>query len=294
MTTLRISARTSRRILIGSAAGSVLAATVRRPTRAQCQAVELRPGYPGYAGYVTGLAGFGDAACLDTLLIENPGFDHAVEDAENLAAASRLGVDGTPDEWPWENWMAIEAERGTWPTCYSCAIFGATPRSGFPADWVIPDDPRLLIGGYATTTAVDRLSAEFGRLDSLFPYDRHLRAVAGLLQPGYLDPWAMLETYRGIAAAVTSTQYIDVHYLWGSLIEQGGYAPVPTSATMEDQEFMIWTALEAVANFMPDDSAATAGRMMEAATQSWRIGVLEGSDTPLRVFLQSSDVADLF
>lgn len=85
---------------------------------APCTLVELAPGYPGYRGFVTGLFGPGEATCLEELQRRNPWFDRGQQDAENLAAAARLGLAGDPSHWVWENWLAIEAKRGLPLTCY--------------------------------------------------------------------------------------------------------------------------------------------------------------------------------
>lgn len=145
--------------------------------------MELSPGYPGYQGYVTGVDGPGDHACLEVLQLTAPSFDRDREDGENTTAAQRLGLSGAPDNWTWENRMAVEAERGLEPTCYSGAILNAPTHEGSvgPSS-VAPDDPRLLLGGFGTTLALSRIEQEFGLASgdgsSLQP-SNHLLKMAG-------------------------------------------------------------------------------------------------------------------
>lgn len=81
-----------------------------------CELVELYPGYPGYIGYVMSVDGVGDHACLEDLEDEDRSFDRKAEDDANLKAARSLSINGGSELWTWENWMAIEAERGMVPT----------------------------------------------------------------------------------------------------------------------------------------------------------------------------------
>ena len=134
----------SRRAVIAGAGALTLRAAVGDLTSAQCSEVEVFPGYPGFRGYVTGVDGFGDVACLAELEASDSGFDRDDVNRLNQAAASRLGIAGQPTDWTWENWMAIEAERGLAQTCYSCAIEDGAVR-GEPSQSIIPpNDPRLL------------------------------------------------------------------------------------------------------------------------------------------------------
>src|SRR5690242_4498357 len=63
---------------------SAITPTPPPPTATGCTLVELQPGYPGYRGFVTGLAGRGEAACLEDLTRLDPRFDRAREDTENV------------------------------------------------------------------------------------------------------------------------------------------------------------------------------------------------------------------
>ncbi len=108
-------------VLVVAAALALIAtpsAAAQQP--ADCELVTIYPGYPEYRGNVPGVVGWGDAACVQVLTSLDPSFSREAEDRENRAAARRLGVPGDIEDWTWETWMAIEAERGLVPQCYSC------------------------------------------------------------------------------------------------------------------------------------------------------------------------------
>src|SRR6478735_244309 len=69
----------------------------RANVQAQCNLVELYPGYPDYEGYVTGVAGPGQGECLSDLERNNPNFDKSEVNRTNKRAAKSLGIDGLPD-----------------------------------------------------------------------------------------------------------------------------------------------------------------------------------------------------
>ena len=95
---------------------------------------------------ITGLKGIGDFQCLEVLERDNPKFDRAAQDRANRAAATQLGIAGTPVDWTWENWMEIEIERGLQPHCYACLIVDST-TFGQPYGASVPaNDPRLIVG----------------------------------------------------------------------------------------------------------------------------------------------------
>ncbi len=152
---------------------------------AQCELVELYPGYPGYQGFVTGVDGVGDYACLEDLESADATFSKSRQDRLNREAAEELDITGSMDVWTWENWLAIEAERGLTPTCYYCAFAAAEARPeprDVPRD---PSDPRLLAGRFGETTINQRYFEERDMI-SRFAYqweDYQLRALAGLAFP---------------------------------------------------------------------------------------------------------------
>lgn len=230
---------------------------------ASCELVELYPGYPGYRGYVAGIDGPGEVACLDDLVARNPRFDRETEDAANLAAARAIGLTGTFRDWTWENWMVIEAERGLAPTCYSCLFrdLDASPVRESAA-WD-PTDPRLQMGGYGTSEALTQAATGAGMdpssiaffevkfdpddEDALGP-DHMLRAVVGMTWPGHHTAPELLSAYDELFAlyAEPGTVFLDLGLMWDTVIAQGGYAPTPPTAHLEDQLYMIRTSAEAM------------------------------------------------
>jgi hypothetical protein len=231
--------------------------------------VELYPGYPGYRGYVTGIDGPGEVACLDDLIAANPRFDKPTEDAANQVAAQSIGLTGSPTDWTWENGMAIEAERGLVPTCYSCLFQDLDPPpSRKSAEWD-STDPRLQMGGYGTSdalfSAVTRAGLELNVVafyedkfdpadqDALGP-DHVLRAVIGLQWQGHHTAPEMLDAYDQLFAFLSEPglQFIDVS--GETVLAQGGYAPTPPTAHIEDQVYMIRMSAEAMCAAMPEDT----------------------------------------
>lgn len=266
----------TRRAVLGRCLGGALLTTPGARAGAQCTLVELAPGYPGYGGNVTGVDGPGDAACVEDLERTDAGFDQAREDAENLAAAGRLGLAGGPNEWTWENWMAVEVEGGLPPTCYACAIRNAPTR--LPAPRRAPvrwDDPRLLVGSYGTTQALSLLLAKHGlppsTFGSMLQYDHELRALTGLVFPGH---WSAPQVLDGYDALVTTFgaggQTVDVPRALDALLTQGGYVPTPPTAHPEDQVFTVLTLIPVLSRFLSPFSASIFVRQCEGIATSWR------------------------
>ena len=126
------------------------------------------------------LSGPGEAACLEELERLYPWFDREHEDAENAAAASRLGLTGDASDWVWENWLAIEdapgyRSRATWmPTdaCITASRFLPLP--------VAEDDLRMRLGTIGSTELLSRTAATSG-----VPYeDAGANASLGLSPAG--------------------------------------------------------------------------------------------------------------
>jgi hypothetical protein len=219
---------------------------------------------------VAGIDGPGEVACLADLIASNPAFDRAAEDAANLAAAGTIGLAGSPSDWTWENWMAIEAERGLPATCYSCLFrdLGPSPQRQSAA-WDLAD-PRLRMGGYGTSEAITQAAAAAGLGpnasaffqekfdpiddDNLGP-DHVLRAVVGLTWPGHHKAAEMTDAYDQLSAllAAPGTAFFDPALMWDTVLAQGGYAPTPPTARVEDQMYMIRTSAEAMCVEMPAD-----------------------------------------
>jgi hypothetical protein len=281
-------ARASRRRLLGGLVGGAALAALPRAASAQCELVELHPGYPLYRGYVTGVDGPGDNACLQVLEANHPGFDRAAEDAANAAAAGRLGLAGEPEDWIWENWMAVEAERGLPPTCYSCAIFNAGSHTGPPGPSPVPpDDPRLVIGGYGTTRALDWIAAQRGvsspYLGNLFPFDHNLRALVWMANPG--AQWNAAQVLEGGSAVVEAVStpgsgYYDPAALLDNLLGQGGYAPTAATASPEDQVFMVGVGVETLSRFAADPYANLLMGQFNRAVTGWRLETMRNPAAP--------------
>ena len=111
--------------------------------------------------------------------------------------------------------MAIEAERGLLPTCYSCLFQDLDPPpSRESADWD-PADPRLQMGGYGTSEALTHAATRAGLglnsaafFEDMFDPDDQdalgadhvLRAFVGLVWPGHHTAPEMLDLYDALFA----------------------------------------------------------------------------------------------
>jgi hypothetical protein len=213
------------------------------PQDAACTVVELYPGYPGYRGFVAGLAGPGEVACLEHLQRDFPWFDRDREDQENAAAAVRLGLAGGPKEWVWENWLAIEAERGLPLTCYLCAREQFAAGASFQAAPVDPNDIRLLVGSFGSSELLYRIAGRYGielwEMDFYAENDYQLRAVAWIANaPRHINAWELQSTYDMLGAAIAAGQG-GAWRVIGTALDQGGYALTPANAAIEDQPFCL-------------------------------------------------------
>ncbi|MGH2558422.1 MAG: hypothetical protein ACRDJH_05100 [Thermomicrobiales bacterium] len=251
-----------------------------------CELVELYPGYPGYRANLPGMVGPGDTACLNDLQALDPNFSRNREDQLNLEAARRLGVTSGFKDWTWETWLAIEAERGFLPVCYSC-IF---TNNGAPLPSLPPgtdlNDPRIRIGRYGERSVALRFFHERGFDLSLAhdaPTDNQLRALLGISNPGrYLTASEVatlqeefLKQWYGVDGPSMSG-YLNPGVLLDSLFHQGGYWPTPSSATEADQYFMIAEGVLAVGIGMSDDLTRQLMAEVDQAFLLWRV---EGGST---------------
>ena len=236
------------------------------PSSKDCQLVELYPGYPGYSGYVAGVDGPGEVACLDDLIATDPSFEKIAEDAANRAAARAIELAGLPADWTWENWMAIEAERGLPLTCYSCLFRDDDPQPVLPRAASEPSDPRLLMGGYGTTDAISQSAAlaDMGPMATnfireQFRADHMLRAFVGLTWPGHHTAEEMIGAYdtlfEGIAGPGNALIGFEAQQMWETILIQGGYAPTPSTAHIDDQLYMVRTSVEAICVSLADCDA---------------------------------------
>ncbi len=286
--------RTDRRRVLAGLAGGLLAATGASTVAAQCELVGLYPGYPGYRGYVTGLDGVGDHACLSDLEAADPDFGLASERARNLAAARRLGLFGAPEEWTWENWLAVEGERGLAPsTCYACAIAGAEARPEPVGAPVASDDPRLLLGGYGTDWAFARFATDdptaWSLVRRLIPYDHYARALIGMMNPGHWNAPQMLAGYEAVASALMGGGGLpSFGQLYATLLAQGGYAPTPASAPTDDQAFMVEVGIEAALGFGNPWAVDAYQRQFSSVISEWRGERYKGSTVTLAEWLRAN------
>lgn len=265
----------TRRALI--AAVPAVGFTSRPVASAQtCTRVELYPGYPGYRGIVTGLSGPGDTACLESL--EAAGFSAADEDRQNAEAAHRLGIAGPKELWTWENWMAIEAERGVLPTCLMCLDLVGTQRERRTNRVVVGDDPRILSGSWSTgNRALLWAASELGwdtwpgNLAVVVPDDISLRAIIGLANPGrHLNAGEYLQLYPRLVEDLAAGALIDSDLLWDTLYAQGGHAPVPPSTHPDDQILMWETGSAPLLRLIPELLGQASRSMMQSQIISWR------------------------
>lgn len=277
---------TTRRRLVRGLAGGVALAAVPRAGVAQCEPVELRPGYPYYRGHVTGLNGVGDHACLEDLAAVDPGFDRAAEGAANVAAARRLGLAGTQAVWTWENRLAIEHEGGFVPTCYVCALRPTASGTGpYGSAGIAPDDPRLLIGGVGTTDALTWLSGQYpsigGYLRSVTPYDHHLRVLLGMVYPGlHLNATEVRDGYLSLGEAFSQGGFSpDPSSLMSNLLAHGGYAPTPPSAAMDDQVLLVMAGLELVPQFLSPLMGPILLRQWQGVVSAWKGEMMKAMPT---------------
>ncbi|MFT4038278.1 MAG: hypothetical protein QM692_08880 [Thermomicrobiales bacterium] len=225
-------------LLLGS---PIPSATTMAQSGGPCTLVELQPGYPGYRGFVTGLYGVGEGACLEDLQVAYPGFDPAAEDAANAAAAARLGISGDASTWLWENWLAIEAERGMIPTCYQDARAAMEDGAAYIRAAEFPGDARLEVGMPGTTNWIDRVSDNFGantaQMREYFADDLYFRAGAwGMTGETNPNAWALKSGGDALMSAVNSPGG-GPPATYRLVVFQGGYAPVPANACPEDQWF---------------------------------------------------------
>ncbi len=232
-----------------------------------CTMVELYPGYPGYRGYIAGLDGPGEVACLEELSADDPGFDKDAEDAANITAARAIGLNGFPVNWTWENWMAVEGQRGLPPTCYSCLIFGESLDHKVAA--YDPSDPRLWFGGFGTTNVVGVWDPSLSATQ--FNFDHRLRGFIGVSWPGNHAAPEVADLYDELAVQLGAPgmTFFDPQSLWIALLDQGGYVPTPATASLGDQLYTVGVGAEAIFASMASDVCQTWLNFYEGTQQTY-------------------------
>lgn len=245
------------------------------------EVVELYPGYPGYQGYVAGLVGEHETSCLEDLEDRDSSFSKRREDRENLEAADDLGIRGDIEDFTWENWMAIEAERGLPPVCYYCLIADA---SNIPTS-IIHGDSRTEMGWSGQKAFADeyfRDSQNSRGLVSMAPTDDQLRALAGLFADGDLlnAPQTIDMMEEVLDSLFTPGQHIDPSGLWDTLISQGGYVPAPDDIAPPDQLFLVFAGFFAVSPYMTETGAIGVANQLEQASQEWQDELLQDRGVP--------------
>lgn len=290
-----VAVRLARRVARNAEAGEAGTTDVRtdagRPEAAGpggCELVELYPGYPGYQGYVTGVDGVGDHACLRDLEARDPFFSRTDEDRENRAAGRRLGLAGDFDTWTWENWLAVEAERGMMPTCYACLIATADQRPEPRNTPVQRDDPRLLLGEFGADTVYRRYAAEHGiGLRGTTVGDYQLRAIAGSSNSGrHLNAIQLLEAYEAILDGwFTAGQFLNPEYLMCELSKQGGYFPIPENAAPEDQMFAVFLGVYSLELVVPPEFYRGYAEWFETLMRGWQLEIAQGGQQSFAKYL---------
>lgn len=264
----------------------------RQGSSQECEMVELYPGYPGYRGYVTGLDGVGDHACLNDLLAEDAFFSRDEEDRENRRAGRRLGIQSSFDEWTWENWLAVEAERGMTPTCYACALFNADERAEPRNTPVLRDDPRLLLGELGEDSVYRRYAAKNNISTTGFVLDDYqLRAIIGMANPGeHLNATELLDGYENLLDQLHSPgQFLDAARMCRMLAKGGGYFPVPENAAADDQVFAVLVGLLGIQPFAVPDFFEGTMSHFERLITGWRQEIGQGGQQTFAEYLQAEE-----
>lgn len=245
-----------------------------------CEVVELYPGYPGYRGNITGLmrnwGGTGDYECLEVLERIDSDFSRSREDRLNRQAARELGISGTFEEWTWENWMMIEAERGLPSSCYTCLMNnGDAPIN--PEFVPESDDPRILLGFPGANTTANHILHERDLpryLDHPFLTDDYvLRAAASFYAGDYaLSAPETLEVMYGIVESMFEQggQSLEFERCRDTALSTGGYVGTSRKMHVDDQIFVMWLAYFAAStSLIPTSQSHFMGEVMNLS-EEWQ------------------------
>jgi len=212
---------------------------------------------------VTGIRPVGDHACLDDLKHLDPGFSRSDEDAKNRQAARNLGLTGTFSDWTWENWMAIEVERGDAPQCYSCLILDSSIQANTAGVEYDPTDPRVLISLTDIRVLAPYLLEDVeevsnpGRFQIETVVWRTLASMNITTIGGHINAPQVLENmkfwigeYHGIDVnGDGSWSGFDLDYSLRAFKEMGGYTPVTGMEYLQDQVYEAYSVIWMFYNF---------------------------------------------
>ena len=183
--------------------------------------------------------------------------------------------------------MAIEAERGFQPTCYSCLITSDLDRPRNAGAPQIPGDPRLLLGDIGSTLMAQTFLMDSRLLNSVpvtdLPSDAELRALVGMMAPGqHLNA---AEVFAGgqefLAALFEPGKYFDSGFFYGSWSDHGGYFPIPPTASREDQIYVAFAAAFSLRHAGSDSyTHGTFLRRVERFISAWEVALLQDPNTP--------------
>jgi hypothetical protein len=277
--------------------GSVqLSAIAQAGNLARCEVVVLYPGYPGYTGNLPDTKYGGETACLADLEARDPAFSRTTVDAVNRAAALRLGIRGDVEDWTWEAWMAIEADRGLTSHCHSCVYMNGI--DGVAAGPPVPlNDPRRQLGTFDDHYLARSWLNEKGyslALIERMPSDDQMRALFGIFYG--LDNRSPYPTASELPASAASffdllfngNGFLDTQKLWRELIAQGGYVPTPAGATEIDQVYVIAEGLFAMSPYMVNSAADILISLLQKSVDDWKDKRLQGSwDSSFAEYLRS-------
>lgn len=252
--------------------------------------VVLYPGYPGFRGYLPDTVGGQDWVCPEDLPTR---FDPSDEDRDNERAADHLGIRGSIEDWTWGNWMAIEAERGLHPTCFSCAILNPPSFALYePAQRIDrEEDARYVLGTFETTNIAFGWFAKndfpVGNVRNTLT-DYEIRAIAMMAyEDEYLNANQVvrfgeefLECQHSPAGTEGCGGRVDVHGLCRSMVRQHGYAPTPDDAASEDQAFTVIVGFWALQRYMPQGTANAINAMVERSLTDWQVEQSRDISTP--------------
>ena len=254
--------------------------------------IPLYPGYPGFRGYLPDTVGQLEWLCPDELDRLNPRFYRRTEDRRSRGAAEALGIAGVKEDWTWENWMAIEAERGLPSTCFACAIFNPPAFSlrEPPGRVDRSSDPRYLISSLAEKNIAlrwaDSIGGNTASILNSAPTDLQIKALSGLTAAGdYLTAQEVVNLSEELLALLFGIEEgpvfrFDTGKACRNLFDQHGYAPTPEDASVDDQIFTMVAGFHGISFLLPTNTANIHQSMLSRLIQDWQMEVMSEVRTP--------------